>query len=240
MPFAPLRLAVIIGLLALPAEAHQLWVEQGEGNAIVYFGELQNNLREVSPGELDDVQPTARLVAPAGARAMPLTKGAAGYTADGRVAAGESLLVEDTYHAIYDRKVGDKTVRTAPTLGARHITDFVAREPAMTLDIVPMGRPGLFKVFFKGKPLGKARIDVVPAAGWMKLLRTDENGVLDVGLPWQGLYYVKVIHHDATPGERPGGRYEAAAYTTTLSFLIKDGLPSPPLPAVTPPAKPGK
>ena len=235
------RAAALAALLfATPAAAHQIWLEQGDGNATIVYGELQNNLREVSPGELDDVEPTVRLLTPAGERPLTATKTAKAYAVSGRTNAGESVVAEDKRLPIYDRKVGDKIVKTAPTLGARHITDFAVREPALTLDIVPMGKPGLFKLTYKGKPLAKARIDVVPEGGWMRLVRTDEQGVLDTTLPWPGLYYVKAIHHDATPGERAGKPYEAASYTTTLSFVVKDGITPPPLPPLTPPAKPAK
>ena len=225
-------------LFAAPATGHQIWLEQGDGNATVYYGELQNNLREASPGELDDVQPTARLLTPAGERSLVAKKSATGFALSGRAGTGEGLVAEDQRLPIYDRKVGDKVVKTAPTLAARHVTDFAVRDPVLALDIVPMGRPGLFRLTFKGKPLGKARIDVVPESGWMRLLRTDEQGMLDTNLPWPGLYYVKAIHHDPAPGERAGAPYEAGSYTTTLSFVLKDGIVPPPLPPLTPPAKP--
>lgn len=237
--FSPHLVAIIV-LLTAPAAAHQIWVEQGTGGAVIYYGELQNNLREVSPGELDDVQPSARILSSAGERPATTTKTASGYAVSTGIGNGESLLAEDARLPVYDRKVGDKVVRTAPTLAARHVTDFAAREPSLALDIVPAGRPGLFRLLFKGKPLAKARIDVVPEGGWMRLVRTNEEGVLDTVLPWPGLYYVKAIHHDATPGERNGQPYDAASYTTTLSFILKDGIQPPPLPPLTPPAKPAK
>lgn len=225
-------------LAAAPAAGHQIWLEQSDGNAAIYYGELQNNLREASPGELDDVQPTARLLTPTGERPLTAKKSATGFTLSGRTGTGESLVAENQRLPVYNRKVGDKVIKTAPTLAARHVTDFAVREPVLALDIVPMGRPGLFRLTFKGKPLAKARVDVVPESGWMRLLRTDEQGMLDTNLPWPGLYYVKAIHHDPAPGERGGVPYEAASYTTTLSFVVKDGIAPPPLPPLTPPAKP--
>jgi len=235
---APYRLmALAATLFAVPAYAHQIWLEQDGDKAVLYFGEFHENLREASPGLLDRIEPKAQAISAAGERAIDATKGAGAFALKTGAAAGESLLVEDAHFAIADRKVGDKTIRTARTMGARHALDFEAREPKLALDIVPTGKPGAFKVFFKGKPLAKAKVEVIAASGWAREVRTDAQGALEVSLPWQGRYVVEVEHTDATPGERAGAPYDVASYVSTLSFVTKDGMASPPPPPAATPHK---
>ena len=76
------RLAIVSGLftsllLALPAGAHQVWLQQDGKQAKLYFGEFGDNLREVSPGLLDKfVSPSAVLIGPQGDRTLELSKAA--------------------------------------------------------------------------------------------------------------------------------------------------------------------
>ncbi|MDR2452952.1 MAG: DUF4198 domain-containing protein [Candidatus Accumulibacter sp.] len=79
------------------AEAHEIWLEQPEGeNAILRFGEFAENLREASPGLLDNfVAPTATLFAKGKTQALAFTKTATGFGLPVRLASGESLTAED-------------------------------------------------------------------------------------------------------------------------------------------------
>lgn len=224
-------------LFAAPAYAHQLWLEQDGDKAVLYFGEFHENLREASPGLLDRIEPKAQVVSAKGERAIDTAKGPGAFALATGAAAGESLLVEDTHFAILERKTGDKITRTARTMGARHALDFEAREPKLALDIVPAGKPGAFKVFFKGKPLAKAKVEVIAASGWAREGRTDAQGAIEVTLPWQGRYVVEVEHTDPTAGERAGAPYDVASYVSTLSFVTKDGAASPPPPPAATPHK---
>jgi hypothetical protein len=64
------RFIALIALLGAvtPAQAHQIWIEQAEGqNAVVRFGEYGENLREASPGLLDKfAKVTATLISAKG------------------------------------------------------------------------------------------------------------------------------------------------------------------------------
>jgi hypothetical protein len=229
--------ALAVMLFAVPAYAHQLWLEQDGDKAVLYYGEFNENLREASPGFLDRIAPKAQAVSASGARDIDAAKGSGGFALATGAKAGESLLVEDTHFPIAERKTGDKTIRTARTMGARQALDFEVREPRLVLDIVPAGKPGAFKVFFKDKPLAKAKVEVIAASGWAREMRTDAQGALEVPLPWQGRYVVLVEHTDPTAGERAGAAYDVASYVSTLSFVTKDGVASPQAPPAATPHK---
>jgi hypothetical protein len=223
--------------LCATVEAHQIWLEQPEGeNAILRFGEFGDNLRETSPGLLDNFgAPAAKLFTKGNAKAQTLTKTATGFALPARLAPGESLTAEDARFPIRAFKREGQEVRSWYWPAARFITDFSAQTPSLTLDIVPTGKPGAFKVTFKGKPLPRTEIQILVQSGWKKSAHTSAEGEVAFDLPWQGQYVVEVSHVDRTPGERDGEKYDGVNYVTTLTLIQPTGVP--PLPA-GPAAKP--
>ncbi|MDR0702032.1 MAG: DUF4198 domain-containing protein [Azoarcus sp.] len=96
----------LFGLCAM-AQAHQVWLEQPEsGNAVLRFGEFGENLRETSPGLLDNFgAPSAKLFTKGKAREITPVKEATGFTLPVRAARGESLTAED---ALFPIRVSSK------------------------------------------------------------------------------------------------------------------------------------
>jgi uncharacterized GH25 family protein len=122
---------------------------------------------------------------------------------------------------------------------ARFITDFSAQVPKLTLDIVPTGKPGVFKVTFKEKPLPKAAVEISVQSGWSRKARTDDEGQVRFDLPWQGQYVLSASYTERAPGERDGEKYDAINYATTLTLIQPAGVaPFPAPPAAK--ANPGK
>ena len=91
----------LLGLCAT-AQAHQIWLEQPEGeNALIRFGEFGENLREASPGLLDNFgSPTAKLFTKTKTKPLTPAKAATGFTLPVRLAPGESLIAEDALFPI--------------------------------------------------------------------------------------------------------------------------------------------
>lgn len=222
---------------AAAAQAHQVWVEQPEGqNAIVRFGEFGDNLRETSPGLLDKFgKPTATLISAKGEQAVEAKKTAQGYALPFKAAAGDAIVAEDAAYPLNTYKQGDKSITGWYRPAARYITGFAAQAPKLTLDIVPTGKPGELKVTFKGQPLPKAKVAWVVQSGWAKEGRTDEQGLVTFDLPWQGAYVAEVGHADRTGGEREGQKYDVVNYVTSLTYVKPDGISAVPAgPAATP------
>ncbi|MDR2093551.1 MAG: DUF4198 domain-containing protein [Azoarcus sp.] len=272
---------VLLGLCAA-VQAHQVWLEQPEsGNAVLRFGEFGENLRETSPGLLDNFgAPSAKLFTKGKAREITPVKAAMGFTLPVRAARGESLTAEDSLFPIRvsarregpegregrgegsrEGREGAREAREGGREGrgegaregreaarefrslfwpaARFVTDFSAQTPGLTLDIVPTGKAGAFKVTFKDKPLPKADVQIVVQSGWRKRGRTDAEGVVTFDLPWKGQYVLEVSHVERTPGERNGEKYDSINYATTLTFVQPTGAaPAPAGPAAKP--NPGK
>ena len=101
--------------------------------------------------------------------------------------------------------------------------DFAERAPVLTLDVVPTGKPGTFKVVYDGKPLAKAKLELKAEFGWQRELRTDEQGAFTAGLPWRGTYVIEIEHVDATAGGEGAGAYDRKRFVTSLSFKVAAG-----------------
>lgn len=235
-------LAIVLLGTAAPAGAHSIWIEQDGKAAKVYFGEFGDNLREVSPGLLDGFGKLAawtqsRTIDTA-AKALPLEKAANAFALSGRAGKGEALVAEDAAYPIFEDKEGAKTIRKAWTPAARWVGDFEARAPKLVLDVLPAGKAGELRVVFRDKPLAEAKVELIAPSGWKREAYTDAQGKVAFPLPWRGTYVVLVNHDEAKAGRRAGdAAYDAAAFTTTLSFTTRTGTAGLP---TSPPAPPNK
>jgi hypothetical protein len=214
------------------AAAHSIWVEREGDGARLYFGEFDENLREGSPGLLDRLKPEAKV---AGSdKALKLDKQATFFAVAGPLAKDDSVIAENV--AITERR-GDKPTKVLNRLGARTVADFKELPAVNTLDIVPAGKPGQFKVFYQGKPLAKAKAELIAESGWKREFKTDEQGLFEATLPWRGGYVIEVQHTDATPGKLGEEAYDSVRCASTLFVRVADGLQGPSQPAVTTPKR---
>ena len=152
-----------------PVQAHQIWIEQSEGQAVVRFGEFGENLREASPGLLDKfTKVTGTLIATKGAQKSDATRTANGFTLPFSAAPGDGIVAEDASYPLYIWKQQGKDVTNWFYPAARFITSFAAQEPRLVLDLVPTGQDGQFKLFFKDQPKAKTKVTLVTESGWSK------------------------------------------------------------------------
>jgi Domain of unknown function (DUF4198) len=223
-------------LLTSNASAHHLWIEADGSGARLYFGEFDENLREASPGLLDRFKPLpeAKVV---GAATQPLKveKQPNAFVLSGTVAAADSIIAEQA--RITERKQDEKVLRTLNHLAARWVPDLADRAPALTLDVVPTGKAGAFKVVYDGKPLAKAKVELIAESGWKKELHSDEQGAFAVALPWRGTYVIEIEHADNKGGGEGASAYDRKRFVTSLSFKVAQGAEGPPAPPLTVPKR---
>ncbi len=232
MVFRAAAVALLSFGLIGSAAAHSIWVERVGDGARLYFGEFDENLREGSPGLLDRLKPEAKV---AGSdKPLKLDKQATFFAVAGPLAKDDSIVAENV--AITERR-GDKPTKVLNRLGARTVADFKELPAVNTLDIVPAGKPGLFKVFYQGKPLAKAKAELIAESGWKREFKTDEQGAFEATLPWRGGYVIEVQHTDATPGKLGEEAYDSVRCASTLFVRVADGLQGPSQPAVTTPKR---
>jgi hypothetical protein len=225
--------ALLSSGLAMGAAAHSIWIEREGDGARIFFGEFDENLREASPGLLDRLKPEAKV---AGSdKALKVDRTAGFFAVADAMGKDDSLVAEDV--RINERKVDGKTTRVLSKLGARWVADFKAQPAANTLDVVPAGKPGLFKVFYQGKPLAKAKLELIAESGWKHEFKSGADGVVEAPLPWRGAYVIEVQHTDATPGKLREEAYDSMRFASTLFFRVADGVEGPPQPPVTTPKR---
>ena len=212
------------------AHAHQVWLENAGGQARLHFGEFNENLRETSPGRLDQFKGVPALEQRTGTTAQrvdgQLGKDAFIYTTTGTP---ETLFATATFPLI------DRSKRNLPAMywqpSARWVSSLAQPvAPTAPLDLVPTGKPGEFKVVFKGAPLPKAKVQLAAPSGWTREAEADADGTVAFVTPWKGQYVAEVKHSDKAPGEAQGEKYGEASYVTTLTFVLADGMASPALP----------
>ncbi|BBJ22449.1 DUF4198 domain-containing protein [Candidatus Nitrotoga sp. AM1P] len=200
--------AAISSVLSLNAAAHMLWLEGGATVSKLYFGEYGENLRETSPGKLDNiVTPMVTIVDAAGAEKSVTASRSTNYYA---ISGGATVLVQALKQPI--RTSQDKL---APAqrgfLYARQ-----GKGGNLPLDI--QQNANKLRLTFMGKPLAKAEITLIAPNGWEKPLRTDENGETNFSLLEPGLYVAEAKYKESHPGEFEGKAYFSENHTVTFSF----------------------
>lgn len=213
------------------AQAHYLWIEQTNAGAQLFFGEVQEGVKEKSPGKLDNIKAPAASVQKAKGQALDATdarrmeqsfviadsKGAAAVTV-----VEESLEVKDlTKHGLglaksnYYARAGNAAAGNA----------------TMALDVQQQAA-NRFTVTYRGQPLANAKLEVIAPNTWVQEHKTNAKGTVEINTPWRGQYVLHVLHVDATPGEHQGKKYESLRNHLTYTFVSPKG--ADPGPAVAP------
>ena len=200
--------AAMSGMLSLNATAHMLWLEGDATAGKLYFGEYGDNLRETSPGKLDNiVTPMITIVDVVGAEKLVTASRGGNYYA---ISGGPTVLVQALKQPI--RTAQDK-------LAPAQRSFLYARQGnggSLPLDI--QQKANKLRLSFMGKPLAKAEIVLIAPNGWEKPLHTDENGETNFPLLEPGLYIAEAKHKENHPGEFEGKAYSTENHTVTLSF----------------------
>ncbi len=192
-------------------------------HARLYFGEYQDQEREVSGGRLDEIKgPRAWLLDSNGKRQEVRVARKDNHFDLGMIPnRGSSVLAEELAYEVKDW--------TKPEIGIVKPM-FYARfsplgrsttKPELVLDILPGNEsPNTFTVYFRNAPLAKAKVMVYAPNFWMQEHPTNENGKVNITTPWAGQYVLEVIYLEKQPGEFQGQKFEAFRHRATLTFNI--------------------
>lgn len=224
------RRVVCVTLFALAPAAfgHYLWIERDGASARLYFGEV-NEVREQSPGRLDDiVAPRLLAISADGAeRELTVVRKRGSFALAGAPAAADLIATEGRY-AVQDwtrHGIGIVKPMFYARTSAWPARAAPARSAAMRLDVRPVaGLPRAIEVVFDGKPLAGAKVVVHAPNGWDQEHKTNEKGQAHVAMPWRGQYVFEVIHKEAVPGEFEGKRYDATRHRATLTVSQRSGI----------------
>lgn len=217
--------SVFFGLVALipsVSTAHSVWIEEvGEGNLAVRFAQWGEDF-ETSPGQLDSFA----LVS--------------GWTFNDE---GKSQILD--VEKKKDQFFLAKSENTKPTFAQAHFAirklhdDKPARapifycrwqpegageaKPAMTMDIVPTGKAGEARVFFRGKPLADTEVEFfAPAADGVKLKTNAEGLVTAPDISKPGPYLLTIARYsEELPGFFNGVPFAITSHSASLYWMVK-------------------
>ncbi|WP_438480023.1 DUF4198 domain-containing protein [Oleiharenicola lentus] len=209
-------------LLALApfARAHSVWIEDTPDQKLVLrFGEVGEKY-EKSPGYLDELIPTAAWTADQDGKlnALVVEKKSDHYLL-GKATPAKPTLAETNFFVMQRVKNPgiwpNMNVRWHPAGATPPV------EPALTLDLLPTGKAGEIRVYFRGQPLAGATVKVLGQGeeeGKEEKLTSDAEGRIQFTPKKSGLVVLSCNHREKAPGYARGKAYELASYTVALSW----------------------
>lgn len=202
------------------AQAHYLWLESGKAGASLYYGEVDAQLKEKSPGKLDRIAAPQAFTAD---KAAPLELHRnANHLA---IASGKSVTVlalEESV-AVADLSKSNLGMAKSNYYARLGLPLAAGATSPLALDITQGGKPNSFILLYRGQPLKNAKLEVIAPNTWMQEHKTDAQGAVEINTPWRGQYVVHVLHIDRTAGEFSGQQYDNLRNHLTYTFTRNSG-----------------
>jgi hypothetical protein len=204
----------LLTVTAVPLFAHSVWIEPGaDKQPVIRFAEPSGKL-EKSPGYLD------RLTVPM-----------AFQTASDSTNPPATLSVskqKDHYAIAGAASTNIIGVETSFTVRAGRKPLFYARwqpagagegQPVLTVDLVPTGKPGEARLYFRGAPRGGVKATLMTPGGDEKEFTADAEGYIRVPATEPGLYLLTVAHQrEPIAGVHLGVAYKETSHNCALSW----------------------
>ncbi len=205
----------VVGAIAslMFLHAHSVWIEpDSAGGLRVRFAEPDGKF-EKSPGHLDSLTPPAAF-AVVGGTPVPVDalKRSDQFALPG--ASATHVLGVETSFTVRARRKPLFYARWQPSSGG-------PTTPMLTLDLVPTGKPGEVRVWFRGQPLGGVKAKLRLPDDKEVELAADAEGFLRFESGPPGLYLLTIAHHRETlAGVHQGVPYEQTSHNAALSWKL--------------------
>lgn len=206
-------------LAAMPTlHAHSVWIEDTpEKQLVVRFGEPDSEY-EKSPGHLDSLTlPVAWTVGNDGKpAAFVVEKKSDHFLLTG--AAPTVPVSGETRFPVFKR---GKRPASLPYFYVRWQPAGAPppAAPDLTLDILPTGTAGEFRVWLRGTPLPGAKVGVEHVGtGAGEELTADADGIVRYQAPAPGVVLLVCNHKEQTPGFSAGLAYEVVSHNAALTW----------------------
>ncbi len=204
---------VLLSLLTPRLMAHAVWIEPvAEGVMGLRFAEPDGKV-EKSPGRLDAFTlPVAHTLDKAVPAAVEVTRKSDHFLLAGATAA--QVICAQTTHAVMGKEGEPGRL---PVWYARWQASLeLAAAPSLTLDIVPTGKPGEARVYFRGQPLGGVKAMLYTPSADTELT-ADADGFLRFEAAKAGQYLLTTRHVETLAGFHAG---KASAVTSHGASLV--------------------
>ena len=195
---------------ATTSSAHTVWIEPKDGRLLLRFAEPGGSF-ETAPGRLDGLSAPVAFILVTNAAASV----AAQRESDGFLLAGASPTNTACAESVFKVRGGRK-----PVFYARwQPPDANGGAPRLTLDIVPTGKPGECRAYFRGLPLGGAAATLREPDGTERGLVTDAAGFVRFEAKTAGQYLLTIAHHrEPLAGYYGGEAYKETSHNCSLAW----------------------
>ena len=204
-----LTLFVMAVAMATTTRAHSVWIEpDGDNQLVIRFAE-PGDAFETSPGYLDNLSTPI---------AFTLTTKA--------LLVVETRKEPDRFLLIGASVTNVACVETSFTVRGGRKPYFYARwqpvgagtaKPLLTLDLVPTGKSGEVRAWFRGKPLGSVAATLRTPDGKDQKLTADADGFLHFKTEKPGQYLLTIAHYrEPLAGFHVGVAYQETSHNCSL------------------------
>jgi hypothetical protein len=202
--------ALVLSALS-DAGAHTIWIEPLNGRLVIRFAEPAGKY-EKSPGHLDSLSAPAAFTVVTNAPVTIESPKSTNHFA----MPGASLTNAAGAESIF-------TVRAArkPHFYARwQPAGAGAGAPLLTFDLVPTGKPGEARVYFRGQPLGGLQATLRTPDDTEKEIPVDAEGYVRFESRQSGLHLLTIAHYrEPTAGFHLGRPYQQTSQNTALTWV---------------------
>ncbi len=211
----PCLYSVLLGTLALPVQAHELWLERsGDGPIKLYLGEPDQGVIERGD-TIAELAPTTRFFI------QDRASDAAVSVRDDHLEAAIDAKtdVRATNDQIWKPWKNDDGQVTAALMHARFGRS--ETKAHMALEFVPVAAGGdRFTLMFKSKPLAERDVMLVTPDNKAVELKTDSQGQVQAPIEKPGRYILAGHLETSADGQKSGGQtVDKLFYGTTTSFV---------------------
>ena len=211
-----LVLTLLTTFAASHAFAHSVWIEPTtNGQLIIRFAEPDGRL-EKSPGHLDSLSsPVAFTVITNTPVAVDASKNTNHFlliaASPTNAACAETSFVVMSAPGKPGRKP-NFYARWSPSLDT-------AATPALNLDLVPTGKPGEVRIYFRGKPLGGVKSTLRTPDEVEKEVTADAEGFVRFESKQSGQHHLSIGRHRETlAGFHGGNAYDLTSHNAALTW----------------------
>lgn len=216
------------------AQAHYIWLEPSNASVLLYFGEVDAQLREKSPGKLDKIN-ALQAYAYSGKLADKSFKEIAVHRNSNHLVIesgkASTVLAREESVAVADLNKYKLGIAKSNYYARLGLAATLGTSSLLALDIAQGNKPNSLIVSYRGVPLENAKVEVIAPNTWMQEHHTNAQGIVEINTPWRGQYVVHVLHIDATSGEFSGKAYDNLRNHLTYTLLRTKGADAGPVQA---------
>jgi len=204
-------ICILAGLAASQTHAHSVWIEPSDSKMVIRFAEPDGRF-EKSPGYLDSLSPPNAFILVTNAPAtIEAPKKSNHFLLTG--ATPTNTACAETIFTVRGGRKPHFYARWQPAVAE-------PPKPLLTLDLVPTGKPGEVRVYFRGQPLGGVKATLRTPDEKEKELAVDSEGYLRFTLNQSGQHLLTIAHYrEPLAGFYGGQPYTQTSHNASLTWI---------------------